>query len=213
MHSLSFLNSGRNGKIHAVFTAGLTTIEGEDKGYTPLHLSTDFMGCCYQQKEQPNPSNLQLNYLQIRQSRLRNPWLLTQLALQSFLCWKRDAERLEELVRMIKKEREWERSTWAVLKDEVGLYKVTVHFICRRNAGRNRQASRTCSLLVHHFSEHAEDNRDALCKYQWQLDIRNSPITKVWREQLEMLFPWTLWKAVVTCVHCILTCTIRTGMV
>lgn len=93
-----------------------------------------------------------------------NPWLLAQLALKSFLGWKTDEERLEELVRMIKKEREWERSTWAALKDE-GFYKVTMHFTCTRKAGRNRQASRTCSILVHCFSKYTEDNRDALYKY------------------------------------------------
>lgn len=111
MHSLFFLSSGRNGKLHAVFTDGLTTIEGEDKGYTSLHLSTDFMGCCYLQEEEPKTSSLQFNYLQIRQNRHGNPWLLAQLALKSFLGWKTDEERLEELVRMIKKEREWKRST------------------------------------------------------------------------------------------------------
>lgn len=73
MHSVSFLSSGRNGKLHAVFTAGLTTIKGEDKGYTSLHLSTGIMGCCYLQKEEPKPANLQFNNLQIRQSRLCNP--------------------------------------------------------------------------------------------------------------------------------------------
>lgn len=167
MHNLSFLSLGRNGKLHAVFTVGLTTTKGQDEGYKSLHLSTDFMGCCYLQKEEPKTSNLQFNYLQIRQSRLCNPWFLAQLALKSFLGWKTDEERLEELVKVIKKQREWKRSTWAALKDEKGFYKVTVHFTRTRNAGRNRQASRTCSLLVHSFSEYAEDNRDALCKYWW----------------------------------------------
>lgn len=36
------------------------------------------------------------------------------------------------------------------LKDE-GFYKVTVYFTCTGNAGRNIQASRTSSLLVHCF--------------------------------------------------------------
>lgn len=110
MHSLSFISSERNWKLHAAFTSLLTRIESECRG---VHngSSTDFLGCCYQQKRRAQvlKSSVQLPPDQTKQA-LESIDFFVNL-LESLFPAMAYAERLEKLVKLIKKEREWEKST------------------------------------------------------------------------------------------------------
>ena len=80
------------------------------------------MVCCYQQKRgtQALKSSVQLPPDQTNQTGIRDFFLNLLERLFPAVAY---AERLEKLVKLIKKEREWEGSTQAALKDGEGFYK------------------------------------------------------------------------------------------
>lgn len=56
MHSLSFLNSERKGKLRAVFTAGLTTVKEENEGvHTIFEQISWVLATC--RVKSPSPQN------------------------------------------------------------------------------------------------------------------------------------------------------------
>lgn len=116
MHSLSFLSSGRNWKVHAASSSVLTRIEGARRGICNTSFSNTFTGCCYQRKRRT----------QALKSAVQLPPDWTNQTLESTTSFPATVyrERLEESVKLIKNEREWEGSTRAALKDREGFYKV-----------------------------------------------------------------------------------------
>lgn len=180
MHSLSFLSSERNWKLRAASISVLTRIKEEDGGTQHFIYQQISWVIATSGREEPK---VQLPPDQTNQTEIRDFFLNLLESLPAMTY----AERLEKLVKLIKKGREWEGSTRAALKDGEGflkrrqiLHKVTVYFTSLCNEGmNNRQAFRTYALSVFCFSTYAEDNRDALYEQQCQLDSRSSPMTEV----------------------------------